>query len=340
MATTRLCARQTSSSKALRRCGLLANGGKLAVELAGRYAKEIEGRDTASERLREVLAGARWRAGERTDDGVEGQESPPESLVEGAEDDDGYGQSGAPPEDTWDLISARLEIDDETLAEAGIAGAMAGRPGGDGTHRLSNAHFHERVVAALSVLTPARNPHALPHAETLLTYYPDKSMIVCEYLASLARTRPTEVQDVCLAVLVNGLWSLSWQRAWLWSTVARVPVDQVSADVMELAATTVLSDAGTWIERVEAARVLGLAGTLGRSVVVNLWERAPVVFRGELIEAVVATLAADPTADWAERFLASVRQDPLLAVVRHVPRGRDRPAGGDAAGDTETTGPS
>jgi len=213
------------------------------------------------------------------------------------------------------------------------------RPGGDATHRLSNGHFHERVVAALKVLTTARNPHALPHAETLLANYPDKTTIVCEYLASLAETHPAEVQGACLAVLGNGRWSLGWQRAWLWSTVARVAADKVSWEARALAARTVSSDAGTWIERVEAVRVLGVAGALERSDVVNLWERAPAVFQGELVEAVNAVLAVDPAADWAERFLASVRQDPLLAVVRHVPRSRDRPAGADVAGAAGTTGP-
>jgi len=79
--------------QALRRCGLLTNGSKLAVELAGRYRDELGDRDVESERLRAAFAEARRKAEKRTDDEDEDPQSPLGLLAEDADDEDEDPQS-------------------------------------------------------------------------------------------------------------------------------------------------------------------------------------------------------------------------------------------------------
>lgn len=298
--------------QALRRCQLLPNSSKLVIETVEGYRADLGQTDQDSERLRDEL-----------------REAASERILAAGEDDDvyavlrragidvdgagGYADTlGAGMDDLSDLA----ELTTPTSAEhawAMLDDAMLRRPGLGGANALKNGHFHERVVAALPVLASERYGQALIHCPALLTRHGDETMTVCGYLAAMAVAAPDEVQKICLAVLDSDSFMLGWQRAWLWQTLAGAQTHRAFPDALPLALTSASTDNSSWLERVEAVKLLAAAQALKHELALSLWERAPEVYQADLIAAAALTSTSDP---WAGRFLATARQHPVNAVVR------------------------
>lgn len=204
-------------------------------------------------------------------------------------------------------------------AWATFADAMARRPGGKRIDtQLSNAHFHERVAGSLPLLAGAKDAKAITHCQTLLQRHPDESAHVTTYLSALSAKAPDDVADVCVAVLESTTFMLGWQRALLWNTfsLAQVPGNEAGEEAahekgVAHAVRVAESDAYEWIERTEALKFLASRDRLEQQMVMVLWERAPSVYRADIIAAVAR--AQDHA--WAQRFLATANQDPIHAVV-------------------------
>lgn len=297
-----------------RRCNLLMNGAKLIVETAESYEKALSLTDRDSERLRqELMSDAAERILE------EGLEEDVFELLErigiDIEAAGGYREALAAGLEDVEEIQQFLSPSTAEHAWATFADAMARRPGGKGSAaELSNAHFHERVAGSLPLLAGARDDKAISHCQTLLQRHPDESAHVTTYLSALSAKDPDAVADICVAVLESTTFMLGWQRALLWNTFS---LAQVSADGggddrgVAHAVRVAESDAYEWIERLEALKFLASRDRLEQQMVMVLWERAPNVYRADIIAATAR--AQDQT--WAQRFLATANQDPIHAVI-------------------------
>jgi hypothetical protein len=322
----------------LRRCLLLPNSSKLVIETAEHYAEDLARTDEDSEELRQELM---KDAAERLL--ADGYEVDAYYLLERlgieVEPTGSYREgTSASPED---LAELEVMVTPSTTARAWalLDNAMLRRPGtanrGD---LLSNGHFHERVASALPVLAGSKDPQALIHCPVLLTRHGDETALVSNYLAALTSVAPEEVRKICLAVLASETFMLGWQRAWLWNTLGRVDPEHLDREVLALAAAVAGSDGGIWLERVEAVKVMAVAGSLDRPLLLSLWERAPAVYQADLIAA-----AAMLTGSWAARFLSTARQHPVHQVVRSnvlsaLPTASEPPASGGADSAAETSG--
>lgn len=320
----------------MRSCQLLPNSSKLVIEKAEHYAADLDKTDQDSEALRQELV--RDAADRLLADGHEVDSYYLlQRLGIEVESTGSYREGGtAGPEDLAEL-EALVTPSTTSRAWALLDDAMLRRPGsGKPGPLLSNGHFHERVANALPVLAGAKDPQALLHCQVLLTRHGDETALVSSYLAAMASAQPAEVRQICLAVLASETFMLGWQRAWLWNTLGRLRPEHLTEDVLALAGSAAGSDSSVWLERAEAAKLMATAGSLGRPLLLALWERAPAVYQADLIAA-AAALAGEH--DWAARFLSTARQHPVHQVVRSnvlsaLPSGPPSPAIGRGVGES------
>jgi hypothetical protein len=297
----------------LRHCQLLPNSSKLTIETVAKYRADLGRTDADAEHLRQQLeSDAAKRLLE------EGKEEDVFYLLEqlgfDVEPTGGYREGIAVGPDDIAELAAMLTPSTAEQAWAMLDDGMRRRPGGGDSQALSNEHFHERVAGALPVLAGAKDGKALVHCDVLLTRYAEETALVASYLAAMAADQQQKVQEICAAVLASDTFMLGWQRAWLWNTLASAAPVNLDHDTVALAQRAAESDRCDWIERLEATKLLAAVGSLERQILLTLWERAPAVYRADLIAAAVL-LQFRSTADWPRRFLATAKQDPIHAVV-------------------------
>ncbi|HEX8347413.1 MAG TPA: hypothetical protein VF657_22150 [Actinoplanes sp.] len=298
----------------LRQCQLLPNSSKLTIETIGKYRTDLGRTDADAQRLREQLESD---AAERLLE--EGKDEDVFYLLErlgfDVEPTGGYREGIAVGPDDVAELAAMLTPTTAEQAWAMLDDGMRRRPGGGGdSQALSNEHFHERVAGALPVLAGAKGGKALVHCEVLLTRYAEETALVASYLAAMAADQRQEVQKICAAVLGSDTFMLGWQRAWLWNTLANVAPVELDEGIASLAQRAAESDRCDWIERLEATKLLAAIGSLERQILLTLWQRAPTVYRADLIAAAVLLQFRSPE-DWPRRFLATAKQDPIHTVV-------------------------
>jgi len=306
--------------QALRSCQLLPNSSKLAVEKRGTYAADLNKTDADSALLRELLAGAAKQGlaarAALLVDGEELAEQEREELADDTEEGGVYGDSTPLDPAVLELLQGYMAPTATSEAAASLRNAMRRRPGLDVPREglLSNVHFHERVASTLPILAASKDPAGLEHCTTLLIHHGEETPIICGYLAAMATTQPNRVWEACRPALVGDHFMLGWQRSWIWNTLAGLQPDALPEGVLDLALTAARSDSGTWLERIEAVRVLARGGQLEQPLLLTLWDRSPAVYQADLMASVAALAGVYP---WADRFLSTARQHPVHAVVHH-----------------------
>lgn len=301
-----------SVEQALRACDLLPNSSKLAIETVGKYRGDLSRTDEDAQELRRQL---QLDAAQKL---LEADEEDAYALLGrvGVDLDEpgGYGRGWAMGAVDVAELAELISPPTSEHAWAMFADAMARRPGGGGAlSALSNEHFHERIAGALPVLAGAKDGRALEHCGILLSRHSDETLLVATYLSALSGSASTEVQAICASELAAETFSFGWQRAWLWAVLRYTDIGQLPDGVATAARQVISADAHDWVERVEAAKLLGSIGKLPRSTLVTLWERAPLVYGADLIAAVTMMAKSEL---WAERFLSTAKQDPVHVVVR------------------------
>jgi hypothetical protein len=297
--------------RSLRKQGLLANSSKVDVHTIDRYI------DMTADPERNVAAiQAKWR-----DEYAESvtQDDDATNLLE-LIDSLGLTELGwdwyhgeVSPDVVAEELKPHLTLERESAAIRLIRDALDKRPGGSSerSDQLSNEDFHQRVVLGLRILMTAHRPECVDDCEVFLTYYPEKTHFVCEYLAAVAPVAATNVRDVVMNIFERRTYLLGWERAWLLRTLAATgPVlDPYQSAVIDSMAR---SDEFDWLTRIEAAKILARTGELTPDLYSRIRANAPEVYRVDLVECAFF-MRHEP---WARQTMSAAQGDPVEAAVR------------------------
>jgi hypothetical protein len=190
---------------------------------------------------------------------------------------------------------------------------------------INNTAVHMTSASYLTTLIAARDVRPLPDIASLVSRFPSETELLATYLRALAESRPTEVSEQ-VDIALSGGYMTAWQQAWLLGALREVVEQAPGTNVdsgLDRALALARDEEASWLARVEAARLLGAGHRLDQELLSRLWAAAPAAVRADLAAAAAAAAAnlsaAEPLA-WAEAFLDSLREDPLLVVVLHRSR--------------------
>lgn len=296
--------------RALHDRGLLLNGEKSSILKRDTYDRQFEERDAHINATRNALF---RRTVEFLEDDDEDELLM--DLINKAEREDlGWGffyHEDITFAELVEELSEYIEPSDVEVAAAVFEDAIQNL----NSKELSNEEFHQRVTFALVKLAAAKSRAAMPHLGVLVARHSEKVEPVANYLEALASEAPLDVAKVAGGfILDQQTFHTPWARAWMFHILGKVS-GSVSEDVVKAATRTANDEDDEWLSRLAAARFLATVGRLSRELARRLWDRAPIVYRTELTEAVWNMRGK---ADWAEPFLDSLRDDVLTVVKRHL----------------------
>ena len=213
-------------------------------------------------------------------------------------------------------IAEHIEPSDVDIAIELIDDAMRHPPHVIGG--LSKGAFHYRITTGLLRLAAAKSPQALKHLEELMRRYPDKAEIVSNYLMSVHADHCIDALTTVFKILSLPEFQTEWELSWLLHVVYRYRI-QVNGKQLEMLEKLV-DDEEAWPScRVSATRVLATHGKLQHSVIRRMWNVFSKCHHPHLV---AAAYYAKDNSEWAEPFLAGVRNEPVYNVIlRHLENG-------------------
>ncbi len=303
----------------LRAVRLLLNADKTRVLKRATYERQSGLIDLERQRVRDELTLTREKellAGAWADDDIE-------SLVERAGIDtqtqwDLFYHGSLDLEDIADQLRPHLNPTDVELAKAMYRNALERAPDKGGMGALGSEEFHGMLSHSLTTLIASRDSMPLTDVAGLIARYPSETELLATYLRAVASTEPAAVCGQVLAA-IDG-YATGWQQAWLLGALREV-LEQAPGPYADACVERVLAIArdeeSPWLARGEAARCLGAARRLDQELLSRLWGAAPTALRSDLAAAVSVVTGSSRTdrPAWAEAFLDSLQDDPMLAVV-------------------------
>lgn len=180
---------------------------------------------------------------------------------------------------------------------------------------IPREQFHHQLVSALVRLSAGRSLFAVSRSAAIIARFPEKTELVCRYLAAVQAEGPREVAGQIVDVLFSDVYTTAWQKAWLLNTLGPV-LPSASDTALEQLTELASSDGSDWLVRVEAMKALAWRSALTHSLATRAWRLAPANHRSEVLAAVCRMSS---TAPWATQFVSVAHLDPIdKVVVQHV----------------------
>ncbi|MBP1820959.1 RNA-directed DNA polymerase [Mycobacterium sp. OAE908] len=291
--------------QAIRAGGLLLNTGKLYLQPLAEYTKHRNDIDDASSVFRERMKSAREQAL---------TEASEEDLLNAAE------KAQVDEDMQWRFFYHGTATLSEFLAV--LAPSLTPKPieivaemftdlMNDEPDKLPGTLAHARLTFCIRRLAHAKSPAALPWVGKLLVTRADEVQDLANYMLALIQTEPNKVVAACHYALTNKVHMLDWERAWIYRTLSR-RADLVHKSILAEARRIAESDASNWLARVEAVRLLARAGKLVKDTALQVAEKSPECFKGDIAGIIAMVERPD---SWTSRYLDGARQDALEAVV-------------------------
>jgi hypothetical protein len=290
----------------LRGRGLLLNGSKMAILTREQYDANLTAGEASMRVMRAELFESKV-ARVSTDAGQL------QAAMDRAELDEEWGwglfyHQNIPLEKVIEELRPHLTPTDAELAEHVLARALDRSPGRP--NALPKELFHFLVTRALIQLAAIRSPVAIASASTIIARFPDKTETVCHYLQAVVRNNGAEVVGAVENLLGSRLFMTPWQEAWLYRVLG-LGAEHVSTATIARLRESSGSDGIHWLPRVESMKVLARVRQLEREVLTRSWRLAPRPFRLDMLEAAANMISEE----WARRFIAAARLDPVERVV-------------------------